>query len=50
LKEAREAGCRVVDGVDMFVYQGALQFEWWTGLGAPVEVMRRAVLTALAAR
>ena len=47
LREARKRGCRVVDGVEMFVCQGALQFEWWTGLSAPIEVMRRAVSDAL---
>jgi shikimate dehydrogenase len=31
----------------MFVYQGAFQFELWTGMQAPVEVMRAAVSEAL---
>jgi len=49
LKHAQRRGCRTVDGVDMFVYQGACQFKLWTGREAPVETMQRAVLTALAA-
>jgi shikimate dehydrogenase len=49
LKEASARGCRTINGVDMFVFQGAQQFELWTGQKAPVEVMRRVVLDALAA-
>ncbi|MDM8525740.1 shikimate dehydrogenase [Desulfococcaceae bacterium HSG8] len=44
LKEAEAAGCTTIDGVAMFVYQGAFQFELWTGEKAPVEVMREAVM------
>jgi shikimate dehydrogenase len=40
---AREAGARVVDGLEVLVAQGAASFELWTGVPAPVEVMRRAV-------
>jgi len=40
---ARAAGCVVVDGLEALVRQGARSFELWTGLPAPVEVMRRAV-------
>lgn len=47
LKTARRLGCRTVDGVAMFVNQGAAQFELWTGRKAPVEVMRETVLEAL---
>ena len=47
LRTAREAGCTVVDGVAMFVHQGACQFERWTGLKAPVQLMKRTVLEAL---
>lgn len=47
LKAAREAGCTVVDGVAMFVHQGACQFERWTGQKAPVQLMKRTVLAAL---
>ncbi len=47
LKEAAEQGCEIIDGVAMFVYQGAYQFEAWTGRRAPVDKMRQAVLAAL---
>jgi shikimate dehydrogenase len=40
---ARAAGARVLDGLEVLVAQGAASFELWTGLPAPVEVMRRAV-------
>jgi shikimate 5-dehydrogenase len=40
---ARESGARVVDGLDVLVAQGAASFELWTGVPAPVEVMRAAV-------
>lgn len=41
LREAQAAGCRVVDGLTMLLYQGVIQFELWTGEAAPVAVMRR---------
>jgi shikimate dehydrogenase len=40
---ARAAGCRVVDGLDALVRQGAASFRLWTGLEPPVDVMRAAV-------
>jgi shikimate dehydrogenase len=40
---AREAGARVIGGLEVLVAQGAAAFELWTGLPAPIEVMRRAV-------
>jgi len=41
---ARAAGCEtVVDGAEILVRQGALSFELWTGVPAPIEVMRAAV-------
>ncbi len=43
LQEAAERGARTVSGVEMLVWQGALAFELWTGVQAPVEVMRSAV-------
>lgn len=49
LRAAETIGCRIIDGVSMFVYQGAFQFELWTGMRAPVEVMKKAVLNALKA-
>jgi shikimate dehydrogenase len=45
LHVARQKGCRVVDGLTMFVAQAAAQFELWTGLCPDTEKMRQAVLT-----
>ncbi len=43
LKEAEKRKCRIVDGISMFVYQGAFQFELWAGHKAPLDIMRGAV-------
>jgi shikimate dehydrogenase len=50
LKEAQDIGCITVDGVSMFVYQGAFQFELWTGEKAPIDIMTKTVLDALGAK
>jgi shikimate dehydrogenase len=42
---ARRAGCDVVDGLEALVRQGAKSFELWTGIPAPVVMMREAVRT-----
>ncbi|MED4779267.1 shikimate dehydrogenase [Brevibacillus choshinensis] len=47
LSEAKVIGARVHSGVGMFVNQGALAFELWTGKKAPTEVMRDTVLQQL---
>lgn len=46
LRESRMRGCTVHGGLGMFVYQGAVAFEHWLGIPAPVETMRRAVLNS----
>jgi shikimate dehydrogenase len=47
VRAAREAGARALSGLPMLVYQGAAAFTLWTGLAAPVEVMRAAATAAL---
>jgi len=47
LKEAEAAGARTVSGLDMLVWQGALAFEKWTGVKAPVELMREEAIKGL---
>ena len=46
VEAAREAGCEVIDGLEALVRQGAASFELWTGVPAPVDVMRAAVRSA----
>lgn len=41
LREAREAGCKTLSGIEMLLYQGVKQFEIWSGKPAPAEVMER---------
>jgi 3-dehydroquinate dehydratase/shikimate dehydrogenase len=50
LKLAKERGIPVVSGVEMFVQQGARQFEIWTGKPAPEAEMLRVVELALRKR
>jgi shikimate dehydrogenase len=50
LESAARRGCRTIEGVTMFVAQGARQFELWTGEKAPRELMKRVVLEELLKR
>jgi shikimate dehydrogenase len=43
---ARSAGATVIDGLEVLVRQGAASFEQWTGVPAPLDVMRNAVRSA----
>jgi len=47
LKEAKEAGCTIISGVELFINQAAAQFELWTGEKAPLEEMRQVVVDKL---
>ena len=47
-KDAKVVGAKVVNGVEMLIFQGAASFEIWTGCSAPVEVMRKAAINKLA--
>ena len=47
LTEAKSRGLKVISGVDMFINQAVLQFERFTGVDAPIEVMRRVVMEHL---
>jgi shikimate dehydrogenase len=40
---ARATGARVINGLEVLVRQGAASFERWTGLSAPLDVMRAAI-------
>jgi shikimate dehydrogenase len=50
LKDAKSAGAKVVSGIEMLLYQGAVAFEIWTNCPAPIEVMREAALNELEKR
>ena len=50
LQEAEASGCKTISGTEMLVQQAAEQFETWTGVKAPVSVMRSALLGALSGR
>jgi shikimate dehydrogenase len=43
---ARAAGATVIDGLEVLVRQGAVSFERWTDVSAPLDVMRNAVRSA----
>jgi len=47
LREAEEVGAQTISGLDMLVWQGALAFQMWTGLEAPIKLMREEVLKVL---
>jgi shikimate dehydrogenase len=44
LRAASRLGCRTLDGAGMLLWQGAFAFEIWTGVKAPVEQMREALM------
>jgi shikimate dehydrogenase len=43
IKDAKEVGCKVVPGWKMLLYQAVWNFEKFTGMKAPVEVMEKAL-------
>jgi shikimate dehydrogenase len=47
LRDAKEMGCLTINGVGLFVHQGAEQIRIWTGREPPLAKMRQTVLAAL---
>lgn len=47
LEEAKNAGCKTINGINMLVNQGAAALEIWTGKKAPTEIMKRVLLNEL---
>ena len=43
MQAARMRSIAVIDGLELLIGQGALSFERFTGIAAPVAVMRKAV-------
>ena len=48
LVNAKLAGAKATDGLDMLVRQAALSFTLWTGREAPIDIMREAAIQARA--
>ena len=46
LLAARDAGCTTLSGLDMLLFQGTAQFEWWFQRPAPLAPMRDALRRA----
>ena len=46
LQEAAKRGIPTIDGLEILVRQGALSFTLWTGLAAPLDLMRVAARDA----
>jgi shikimate dehydrogenase len=47
LQEGKDRGLKVVDGLDMLLYQGAGSLAFWLGCEPPIDVMRESLLEAL---
>ncbi|WP_226673192.1 shikimate dehydrogenase [Rossellomorea aquimaris] len=47
LKQAKQKGALTQNGLDMFVFQGALSFEKWTGIFPAYSIMKNIVLQQL---
>jgi len=47
LKDAKETGSKTLNGLDMFINQGALAFEWWTGKKPNVKLMKEKIIEQL---
>lgn len=47
LRISRARGCKTIHGTEMLVYQGAMQFELWTGIKAPFQIMLKALKAAI---
>jgi 3-dehydroquinate dehydratase/shikimate dehydrogenase len=47
IRKAREQGCDVIPGVEMFIEQAVAQFETWTSETAPRAIMEKAAIEAL---
>ena len=44
MRQAQAAGARAFNGLGMLIHQGALAWELWTGIPAPIEAMQQAIL------
>ncbi|WP_300457422.1 shikimate dehydrogenase [Desulfobacula sp.] len=44
LSQAEEKGASTIDGLSMFVHQGAAQFNLWTGISPDIQQMRNVII------
>ncbi len=44
LQDAIKKGCTIIDGLSMFIHQGAAQFKLWTDISPDINLMRQTVL------
>jgi len=47
MREASQAGCTVIGGIEMLVSQAMAQFKLWTGIQAPAQVFHEAAWSVL---
>ncbi len=47
LRDARQAGCKTISGLDMFIHQGAEQIKFWMNREPPRAAMRHAITDML---
>ncbi len=44
LRDAKNRGCEIIDGLSMFLHQGSAQFKLWTGITPDLEMMRHTIM------
>ena len=44
LTDAENKGCTIIDGMSMFLHQGAAQFRLWTGITPDIPLMRHTIM------
>jgi shikimate dehydrogenase len=44
LSDSKKVGAKIINGLDMLIYQGAASFELWTCQKAPIKVMKNAAI------
>ena len=44
MAKAQACGCKTLDGFSMLINQAAVSFKLWTGIDAPVEIMKMAMM------
>jgi len=47
LRQGKNRGATILHGIEMLLFQGTAQFELYTGIPAPIEVMRKTLKDAL---